>query len=136
MKKRMHLTEKESAIGTWLYVKLRIYYAMNIPEEDRPFLSIPQAKWWYLDKHGMALKWPGDCILCHKNVLCSRCPLGLCSTNRKTIWAVVCNFLYNEKTRTYEYPFTLRERLEACNQIIEAIEKDVPDDYKTQHKEE
>ena len=124
MKKRMKLTEKELAIGMWLYIKLCIRY-----RED---LVVAQIKCMYMKKHGIpATLFENNCILCdkHKSV-CSECPLYSCSLKFKTLWAVVVNRIcgYNYFSMC-ERPFTLDERLDACDKIIEAIEKDIPDDY-------
>ena len=77
-------------------------------------------------------KWKNFCILCQKyNNECPRCPLQSCMNNHKTLWAIVVNGIYDSKTGTYISPFTLEERLEACDKIIEAIKEYVPDDYKS-----
>ena len=129
MKKRMKLTEKELAIGMWLYIKS--YIAQH---KDALIVLI---KTRYLKEHHMLGKWKNLCILCSKhNDVCPRCPLDSCSSNYKTLWSVVSNSIHKSFTRTlYEHPFTLEERLEACDKIIEAIEKDIPDDYVGQHIE-
>lgn len=125
MKKRMNLTEKELAIGMWLYIKLCITYTYKstIP------MIIEES---YLDEHDMRGKWRYSYILCSKHDhVCSRCPLGSCSDNYKTFWSIVINSVYDNNVGAYMFSFTLEERLEACDKIIEAIEKDVPDDYKS-----
>ena len=63
--------------------------------------------------------------------VCPRCPLRSCSTDYKTLWAAVINTVYDTKTHTYTFPFTLEERLDACDKIIEAIEEDVRDNYRS-----
>lgn len=123
MKKRITLTEKELAIGMWLYIKLRIIC------NDRS--DITTFKREYIAKHHIASKWQHYCILCEKHAECSSCPLVSCNRNTKTLWAVVTNYVHNLDDGTYERSFTLEERLDACDKIIEAIEKDIPDDYET-----
>lgn len=120
VKNQAKLTEKELAIGMWLYVKENIPYCDNIPLIKRE----------YLHKHHKVDKWKNNCILCSKYRLeCSECPLGSCSNEYKTLWSVVVNGVWNGSTMLVDHPFTLEERLEACDKIIEAIEKDIPDDY-------
>lgn len=124
MKKRMRLTEKQLAIGMWLYVKMCILYSDDL-------MIVAQAKSVYLMNHPIAIMlFTNNCILCEKyNLDCSKCPLGSCSKTYKTLWSVVNNRVYNVDYGRYWSPFTLQERLEACDKIIEAIEKDIPDDY-------
>lgn len=121
LKKRIKLTKKELAIGMWLYIKLRIYCGENF---------MAYSKFKYLNDHYMIGKWPNSCILCYKyHKYCSKCPLGSCSDHAKTLWSRVINCVYDAKTDTYDSPFTLEERLEACDKIIEAIQNDIPDNY-------
>lgn len=116
MKRRMKLTEKELAIGMWLYIK------MNIANRDNDSITI--LKYDYLSDHHMSGKWKCNCILCDKHDgVCLRCPLVSCSSDHKTLWAVVTN------TVGYGYPITIKKRLDACDKIIKAIQKDIPDDY-------
>lgn len=122
MENRMELTEKQLAIGMWLYVK------MHIPQWD----NIPLLKHKYLDKHHAVDKWKNNCILCSMHKLgCSECPLGSCNNYYDTLWSRVVNGMFCAGTRKVVHPFTLEERLEACDKIIEAIEKDIPDDYES-----
>ena len=130
MKKRIKLTEKELAIGMWLYIKQRIMFS------EQP--EITSIKREYMLKHHASTMWQNFCILCDKHVRdCSSCPLGSCNRNRKTPWAVVTNYVHNLDDGTYYRSFTLEERLDACDKIIEAIEKDIPDDYvNSRHEQE
>ena len=129
MKKRMKLTEKELAIGMWLYIKQQIMLS------ERP--DITSIKYDYLIEHCGSTMWQNYCILCEKHERdCSSCSLGSCDRNRKTPWAVITNRLHNRDDGTFYRSFTLEERLDACNKIIEAIENDIPDDYISKHKEE
>ena len=129
MKKRMNLTEKELAIGMWLYVKSRIHTFKNIAIHHSDIMSL---KYDYIQEHDTIADWPSYCILCKRhNKVCPECPLGSCGLEDKTLWAVVTNCVYDANAKAYVSPFTLEERLEACDKIIEAIEKDIPDDFKS-----
>ena len=126
MKNRVKLTDKEIAIGMWTYIKLCI-----LNHDKNPIALI---KYVYLSTHHMIGKWPNFCILCHKHdEKCSECPLCSCSIYHKTPWSTVtdCVFTRNPITNAKKSEITLQERLEACDKIIEAIEKDIPDDYKS-----
>lgn len=134
MKKRAGLTEKELAIGMWLYIK---EYIKHHEDPERPNYFIKQIKLRYLMGHKFrtASEWPSYCILCYKYWKdCSKCPLGSCSNDHKSLWSVVTNSLYDDNVKAYISPFTLEERLEACDKIIEAIEKDIPDEWNTSPK--
>lgn len=122
MEKRIDLTEKELAIGMWLYIK------RNISRDD--LIIVPHLKDVYLRAYKMLSKWNNTCILCEKyNNVCPKCPLRSCNILDNTLWATVTNTVFDPKTQSYISPFTLQERLEACDKIIKAIENDIPDDY-------
>lgn len=119
MGKRTVLTEKEAAIDMWECIKelIRCTHSKNIP------INIQQFKYTYIEESNMLLEWKNSCILCQKYAnVCPKCPLSSCSIVHKTLWAIVTNNLSD---------FTLEERLDACDRIIEAIKKDVHDDYKS-----
>ena len=128
MEMKMNLTEKEMGIEMWERIKEHIRCNHS---KDEP-INIELLKHKYLKEHNMLGKWENMCILCQKyDIKCVRCPLQYCSPGYKTLWATVINMIYSDKAGTYISPFTLEERLEACDKIIEAIKNDVPDDYKS-----
>ena len=123
MTNRTKLTEKELAIGMWLYIKTCLICC------DDPIVA--QLKYVYMKYHDVPTTlFENKCILCDKyNQECSKCPLHSCSLEYKTLWSVVVNRVRIDGTGIYHRPFTLEERLEACDIIIEAIQNDIPDDY-------
>ena len=128
METKSGLTEKEVCINMWKHIKEHIRYNHS---KDEP-IGLRSIKYDYLKEYNMESKWLFMCILCQKHhKVCTRCPLGSCSSEYKTPWAVVTDSTWDCETGTYISPFTLEERLEACDKIIEAIEKDIPDDYKS-----
>ena len=129
MEERTALTEKEMGIEMWERIKERIRY--NHPKHIP--VNVKLLKYAYLKEKGMVGKWLHMCILCQKHDdVCPRCPLGSCSIDYKTLWAVVVGGeKFDNETETYTAQYTLEERLEACDKIIEAIKNDVPDDYKS-----
>ena len=128
MEERTNLTEKEVCINMWKHIKEHIR-CNHSKDEPINFRSI---KYEYLKAYNMDSKWVFMCILCQKHHrVCTRCPLGSCSSEYKTPWALVTDSTWDCETGRYIPQFTLEERLEACDKIIEAIEKDIPDDYKS-----
>lgn len=131
MKKRMYLTEKELAIGMWLYVKMCIVRYEN----EYGIFYIGSLKDEYLSAHGFHKLWIFNCILCDKYRACKLCPLHDCISGKKSLYLKVCGNIYL-KNKLIKRKYCRNTRLKACNKIIEAIEKDVPDDYNVYHKEE
>ena len=124
----MNLTEKEMSIEMWERIKKNVRYL----GPKNALINVGLLKYEYLKEHNMLEKWENMCILCQKyDNDCRRCPLQCCTNGYKTLWAIVVNKVYDSKMGTYISPFTLEERLEACDKIIEAIKEDVPDDYKS-----
>ena len=128
MEERTVLTEKEMGIEMWERIKERIRY--NHPKHIP--VNVTLLKYEYLKEKDMVGRWIHMCILCQKHDdVCLRCPLRSCSIAYKTLWAVVVGEEFDCTTDTHIAHFTLEERLEACDKIIEAIKNDVPDDYKS-----
>ena len=128
MEERTNLTEKEVCINMWKHIKeyIRCNHSDNVSS------NIASIKYAYIIEHNMLGKWKNMCILCQKyDNECPKCPLQSCMNNYKTLWTTIINEIFDDKTVTYISPFTLEERLEACDKVIEAIEKYIPDDYKS-----
>lgn len=84
MKKRIKLTDKELAIGMWVYICLYIE-SYNDEYEGHEYISSLKRRW--LEEHykinytiGKASYWENNCWLCNKYWLdhCSDCPLIKC----------------------------------------------------------
>ena len=125
MKKRIRLTEKELAIGTWLYVKMMIQRD-NLYHRD----YIPNLKDEYLSAHNRCDLWINNCILCDKYLLvdyCSGCPLVICNPMRSCLYQKARGYKLSYMTYHVEtaisHKYCLKTRLKACDKIIEAIEK-------------
>ncbi len=68
-KKRLHLTDEELALGSWLYVILHI-------ANDKDFDHIVECKGDYLYTHGIYC-WDNNCLYCARYYYfkCTNCPL-------------------------------------------------------------
>lgn len=131
MKKRMKLTEKELAIGMWLYIKMMInkynVYSMTY---------IKSLKRQYLSKHDYCDVWFNNSILCDKYLFagfCSGCPLVAYNPAKICLYQQACGFILSNNGKYYQskisHKFYRKTRLKACDKIIETIEKDIPDNY-------
>ena len=129
MKKRMKLTEKELAIGMWLYIKLMIQQ-----NNSYEIAYIPNLKRDYLSAHDTHVSWINDCIFCDIYDSCIVCPLHTCNPIKWFLYQQACGFTLSPRDNHYEaittdHKFYRKTRLSACNKIMELIEKYVPDDY-------
>ena len=131
MKKRIKLTEKELAIGMWLYVKMMIQ-ENNLYHRD----YIPNLKDEYLSAHDRCDLWFNNCILCDKHFLlykCSGCPLIVCNPTKSCLYQKVRGYKLSHMTYYIEtaisHKYRLKTRLKACDKIMKLIEKDIPDNY-------
>lgn len=122
MKKRINLTDKELAIGMWIYV----YNYIASADISTPQASVTNLKVKYLNEHYKGrFYWYNACLLCQRYINeggnCS-CPLseggkdcGIGST-----WLKVCDYFYSEKNR--------QEALEACKKIINIMIAEAEDE--------
>lgn len=100
MKKRIKLTDKELAIGMWVYICLYIEsYAVNF-EKPKAIVSLKR-RW--LEEHDresytnfVAPYWMHDCWLCDKywEHGCMHCPLGKCG--RGSLYDKVIKFYHSK----------------------------------------
>lgn len=126
MKKRMKLTEKELAIGMWLYIKLII---KEYNEYTPTFITC--VKYHYLTEHDCCDVWLNDCILCDIYPNCKVCPLHTCYMRQSGLYQKACGFTlsnYHDASKI-SHKYCRKTRMKACDKIIEIIQKYVPDDY-------
>lgn len=118
-RKRIELTDKELALGMWLYI------ALNVARKEE--VKIPYIKKWYLACHNKNRDyWLNGCYLCEKykgslTGSCNKCPLrkaqGLkpteCGCSGRTWYGRVCSF-YTSK----------EEKLSCCCKIIDIMRRE------------
>lgn len=128
MKKRIKLTEKQLAIGMWLYIKMVIK-----TRNEYGIFYLRELKDKYLSAHDRCNLWENNCILCNAHSECKACPLISCNPTKSYLYQKTCGFRLSKITyyinAAIAYKYGLKTRLKACDKIIEAIEKDIPDDY-------
>ena len=126
MKKRIKLTDKELAIGMWIYI---ILYIESYDIESEGYKAICKLKGRWLEKHNkvshtrnLDFYWVHNCWLCHKYWYgdCLGCPLGSCDTG--SLYDSVMKYYYNDKRQA--------KALECAKRILNIIlaEKEVEDE--------
>lgn len=127
MKKRMCLTEKELAIGMWLYIKACIASDDN----SCGAIYINDLKRDYLSAHDSLDLWSNNCILCAKYFKCELCPLNNCIQGKESLYRKVCgiiNYGLGVSHKSKKNKYSRNTRLKACDKIIETIERFILDE--------
>lgn len=117
--------QKKIAVKMWQYIKAQIM-------QHEPIFSITHTKCTWLRHNYPNIHWKYDCILCDsymhpliaddcfRGIECRTCPLSKkykerasygCSMEEDTPWSRIVNYDVDEKAA-----------VEACDEIIEAIE--------------
>ena len=124
MKKRIKLTDKELAIGMWVYICL---FIESYDTEDAERELIVKLKQNWLLAHGVKsyrinldYKWRNDCYFCEKyyyNTTCRNCPLQSCTTG--SLYDSVIEYYHNKDKQS--------KALECAKRILNVIlaEKEV-----------
>lgn len=124
MKKRIKLTDKELAIGMWVYICLYIESYTDKLEEHEAIVTLKRV---WLEKHYIKsftvcedFYWEHDCWLCHKywNGNCLGCPLKKC--DRGSIYEGVTEYYLNKESQN--------NALEYAKRILGIIQKEVEDE--------
>lgn len=124
MKKRIKLTDKELAIGMWVYICLYIE-SYNDKLEEHETIVYLKKKW--LEKHykksykvSPFFCWEHDCYLCSKYLKsnCLACPLGNCG-----VWS-----LYEGVTEYYYNKEYQNKALGCAKKILGVIQREVEDE--------
>lgn len=119
MKKRIKLTDKELAIGMWVYIYLYIE-SYDCTSFDTVWVASLKQRW--LEKHYIKsytasedFYWEHDCWLCHKywNGNCLCCPLRTCGTYS----------LYDGVTYYYRNKDYQNNALEYAKRILSIIQE-------------
>lgn len=127
MKKRIELTDKELAIGMWVYICLYIE-SYNIMSSDTiGHAMIATLKRVWLEKHYIKsftvsedFYWEHDCYLCHKHWKnnCLSCPLRQCGIGS----------LYDEVTDYYRNKDYQIKALRCAKTILSVIQEEAEDE--------
>ena len=118
MKKRIKLTDKELAIGMWVYICLYIESYDPKSFDSRLPIVILKKKW--MEKHykksytgNPEFYWHHDCWLCNKywKDNCLHCPLGRCAESS----------LYESVTLYYQSKAKQTKALSCAKHILNVI---------------
>lgn len=119
-RKRIKLTDKELAIGMWVYICLYIESYDHTSSELKWIVNVKKE---WLKKHykksytvSPEFYWEHDCYLCHKHWKdnCLRCPLGKCSTGS----------LYEGVAYYFDSKVKQVKALECAKRILNVIAKE------------
>ncbi len=120
MKKRIKLTDKELAIGMWVYICLYIE-SYDSKSSEAKLIAMLKKEW--MEKHYKAsyvvsvdFYWYHDCWLCSNNGQnpCLSCPLGSCGNG---------DSLYEGVTKYYHDDIKRVKALVCAKRILDTIVK-------------